>query len=599
MSSRGQFLSIYQQFATMIRTQYDSPIRASRADSAGEYISAAHRRFLADQGTLPQFSCPGAHAQNGAAERKHHHILETARALLLSSKLPPHFWAEVFRGTIQGCTPYERLFGHPPNYSHLRCFGCACFVLLPPRERTKLTAQSVECVFLGYSTEHKGYRCYDPVARWMRISRDVTFDESCPFYPRSSSSSSSTTVESISLTLPDVSLPLPSTPPSPPSAPSIVPPPPPEPSQSLFGPPPIKVPPSPLVSSPLSLSPTSVMVPPREITHVYSHRPRPPPPPSPESSSSLLGPTPVVIPPREITHVYSRRPRPPPSPESSSSLLGSPPEQARYALRDRSALHPPDRYGLTAATLVESTTYREAAVHLDWQHAMDEEIATLERTGSWDLVPMPPQVTPISCKWVYKIKTRSDGSLERYKARLVARGFQQEQGRDYDETLAPVAHMTTVRTLLTVASVRQWSISQLHVKNAFLSGELREEVYMQAPPGYSVLDGMVCRLRRSLYGLKQAPQAWFERFSSVVTDAGFKPSNHDPLSLSTPPLVVALLLYVDDMIITGDDSQFIDFVKKHLSDKFLMSNFGPLRNFLGLEVSSTPDGIYLSKEKYI
>ena len=103
---------------------------------------------------------------------------------------------------------------------------------------------------------------------------------------------------------------------------------------------------------------------------------------------------------------------------------------------------------------------------------MAEEIAALERTSTWDLVPLPPHVTPITCKWVYKVKTRSDGSLERYKAHLVARGFQQEQGCDYEETFAPVAHMTTVCTLLAVASVRQWSISQLDVKNAFLNGEL-------------------------------------------------------------------------------------------------------------------------------
>ena len=109
---------------------------------------------------------------------------------------------------------------------------------------------------------------------------------------------------------------------------------------------------------------------------------------------------------------------------------------------------------------------------------MAEEIAALERTGTWDLVSPPPGVRPITCKWVYKIKTRSDGSLERYKARLVARGFQQEHGRDYDETFAPVAHMTTVRTLLAVASVRHWSVSQLDVQNAFLNGELSEEVYM-------------------------------------------------------------------------------------------------------------------------
>jgi hypothetical protein len=120
--------------------------------------------------------------------------------------------------------------------------------------------------------------------------------------------------------------------------------------------------------------------------------------------------------------------------------------------------------------------------HPKWQLAMAEEIAVLERTGTWDLVSPPPGVRPITCKWVYKIKTHSDGSLERYKARLVARGFRQEQGRDYDETFSPVAHMTTVRTLLVVASVRHWSVSQLDVQNAFLNGELREEVYMQLPP---------------------------------------------------------------------------------------------------------------------
>mgnify|MGYP005828641057 FL=1 len=114
----------------------------------------------------------------------------------------------------------------------------------------------------------------------------------------------------------------------------------------------------------------------------------------------------------------------------------------------------------------------------EWQLVMAKELVALERSCTWDLVSLPSGVRPITCKWVYKIKTRFDGSLERYKARLVARGFQQEQGRDYDETFAHVAHMTTVRTLLVVASVRHWSISQLDVQNAFLNGELREEVYM-------------------------------------------------------------------------------------------------------------------------
>jgi hypothetical protein len=218
---------------------------------------------------------------------------------------------------------------------------------------------------------------------------------------------------------------------------------------------------------------------------------------------------------------------------------------------------------------------------------MAEKIAALERTGTWDLVSPSPGVCPITCKWVYKIKTRSDGSLERYKALLVARGFQQEQGCDYDETFAPVAHMTTVRTLLAVASICHWFVSQLDVHNIFLNGELREEVYMQPPPGYSISDGMVCRLQRSLYGLKQAPRTWFERFASVVTAAGFSPSAHDPALFVhiSPRGRTLLLLYVDDMIITDDDSEYIAFVKANLRDQFLMTDFGPLRYFLGIEVS--------------
>ena len=124
---------------------------------------------------------------------------------------------------------------------------------------------------------------------------------------------------------------------------------------------------------------------------------------------------------------------------------------------------------------------------------------------------------------------------------------------------------------------------------------------MHPPPGYSVPAGMVCRLRRSLYGLKHAPWAWFEHFSSVISDAGFKPSDHNPVLFvhTYSRGHTLLLLYVEDMIITGDDSQFIDLVKMRLNDKFLMSDLSPLHYFLGLEVSSTPDGIYLSQEKYV
>jgi hypothetical protein len=157
--------------------------------------------------------------------------------------------------------------------------------------------------------------------------------------------------------------------------------------------------------------------------------------------------------------------------------------------------------------------------------------------------------------------------------------------------------MTTICTLLAVASVQGWSISQLNVKNVFLNGELREDVYMRPPPGYSIPEGMVCHIRRSLYGLKQAPRAWFQRFASMVTAVGFSASAHDPTLFvhMSPRGRTLLLLYVDNMIITGDDPEYIAFVKARLSDHFLMSDLVPLQYFLGIEISSTPEGSFCLK----
>jgi hypothetical protein len=169
----------------MVHTQFSTPIKVFHSDLGGEYLLATFCQFLTLEGTLAQLSCPGAHAQNGVAKRKHYHVIETARTLLISSFVLSHFWNEADSSAIylinkqpssklSGKTPGEVLFGTPPQYDHLRAFGCTSYDLLPPRERTKLTSQFVECVFLGYNPEHKGYHCYDPSSCRIRISRDVS-----------------------------------------------------------------------------------------------------------------------------------------------------------------------------------------------------------------------------------------------------------------------------------------------------------------------------------------------------------------------------------------------------------------------------------------
>jgi hypothetical protein len=253
------------------------------------------------------------------------------------------------------------------------------------------------------------------------------------------------------------------------------------------------------------------------------------------------------------------------------------------------------------AALHEPHSYREASTNPLRQDAMKEELDALHKNHIWDLVDLPRGKSIVGCKWVYKIKTCSDGTVERYMAHLVARGFTQEYGVDYEETFAPVARLSSVRALLAVAASRHWSLSQMDVKNAFLNGDLSEEVYMQPPPGLSSPPNKVCRLRRALYGLKQAPRAWFAKFSATVSRLGYSIRSYDSALFirRTDRGIILLLLYVDDMIITDDDSIGILELKQFLSQHFEMKDLGNLSYLLGLEISFSSNGFYLTQAKYI
>ncbi len=309
---------------------------------------------------------------------------------------------------------------------------------------------------------------------------------------------------------------------------------------------------------------------------------------------------------------YSRRvqhppPMPPPSPTSTPGNVSPPPLTSptpQLSLRRSSRIiRPPDRLSLFSALdpLSIPRSYKQATESAKWIQAMKDEMDALEANETWDIVPLPTSQPVVGSKWVYSVKLKSDGSLDRYKARLVAQGFSQEYGIDYDETFAPVAKMTTVRTLIAISAIRDWDIFQMDVKNAFLNGDLSETVYMRPPPGSSIASPhMVCKLRKALYGLKQAPRAWFAKLKSVLIGAGFRQSEND-YSLfisSTPQGNVFILVYVDDILITGDDSQSIINLKNVLQHSFQMKDLGSASYFLGLEISHNSHGYFLSQQKY-
>ncbi|CAN1291611.1 Retrovirus-related Pol polyprotein from transposon RE1 [Linum perenne] len=208
---KSDLLQVAQEFVRMVQTQFNRPVKVIRSDPGGEFSSHALKKFYTDNGMLYQQSCPGVSEQNGLVERKHRHVLDLARALLLESHVPSSFWVEVVHTVVylinrqistvlQNRTPYELLMGTKPSYSMLRVFGCLCFVLLPQSERTKLMAKTARCVFIGYSDNHKGYMCYDPQLRRIRIAYHVVFLEHIYYY-NLPIASESTTYELVNVSL--------------------------------------------------------------------------------------------------------------------------------------------------------------------------------------------------------------------------------------------------------------------------------------------------------------------------------------------------------------------------------------------------------------
>jgi len=204
------------------------------------------------------------------------------------------------------------------------------------------------------------------------------------------------------------------------------------------------------------------------------------------------------------------------------------------------------------------TSVQEALKEKNCIRAMNEEMSALERNETWEIVERPKDKKAVSCRCIYTVKYKFDGTLDQYKATLVAKGYTQTYEIDYEETFAPMAKMNTIRIILSVAAHFGWEMHQFDVKNAFLHGRLEEEVYIEIPLGYGAINegNKVCRLKKTLYGLKQSPCAWFGRFTQAMISLGYRQSQGDHILFikhSQNGKLTLLLVYIDDMIVTCDD----------------------------------------------
>jgi histone deacetylase 1/2 len=238
----------------------------------------------------------------------------------------------------------------------------------------------------------------------------------------------------------------------------------------------------------------------------------------------------------------------------------------------------------------------------NWSAAMRDEYTALVKNKTWHLVPPHQGKNIIDCRWIYKIKRKADGSIDRYKSRLVAKGCKQRYGIDYEDTFSPVVKIANVRLVLSIAVYRGWSLRQLDVKNAFLHGVLEEEVYMRQPPGYEDKQhqNYVCKLDKAIYGLKQAPRAWYSRLSSQLVRYGFSASKSDTSLFIYRKFNVTMfmLIYVDDIIVVSSSQEATNAMLTALGKEFALKDLGDLHYFLGLEVHKVSDGLILNQEKY-
>lgn len=418
-------------------------------------------------------------------------------------------------------TPEEAWSGVKPFVEHLRVFGCTAHTHVPDVQRKKLEDKSRSCVLFGMSAESKGYRLYDPLCKKVIVSRDVVFEEEKKWNLDESYA------ELIKLDLEWG-------------------------NEKHHG--------EDEESGQNSAEELS-----EEITNDEEVEEFETSSDIPEGSSSA-----VVIPTGSSSIVPVRDRRAPVW--MSDYVTGSGNEEEDEQIH--SAL-----FALFAGS--DPVSFEEAVKSEDWRQAMDYEIRSIEKNGTWVLTDLPKGAKSIGVKWVYKTKLNQHGEMDKFKARLVAKGYSQEHGIDYEEVYAPVARMDTVRMILALAAQRDWIVYQLDVKLAFLQGELLEEVYVDQPKGYELenAENKVYKLHKALYGLKQSPRAWFSKIDSYFKKMGFeKDASEQTLftKVNDQGKYLIISLYVDDLIYTGNDEAMMREFKESMMKEFDMSDLGKM-----------------------
>ncbi|KAI3435142.1 RRM domain-containing protein [Psidium guajava] len=597
IKTKDQAYVTFKNFKQLVENTSRRRVKTLRTDRGGEFLSEEFVRLCEESGILRHLTAPYSPQQNGVVERKNRTVMATARSLLKSMSVPSRFWGEAMRHAVYllnrlptkalgTCTPFEAWNGRKPHLAHLRVFGCTAHVKVTTPYLKKLDDRSQVMVYLGVEEGCKAHRLYDPHKRKLHVSRDVKFEEEVKWswgfgtsdreesdfvveetFAESESGNSGSYVLGTSEAGTSIVLPSPL---------GTV-------SEGDVRPT--------LAAEAHVRTTVENTVPPGPVMRAHARA----------AATMTRGSSGRGIGTDESVSPAATTPTSP-----SSSADGSDDGPVRYKsvfdlLQETRKMELQDDE-VFLLELEEPSSYEEAAGEPRWEEAMKKEIESIEKNATWTLTELPAGQKPIGLKWVYKLKRNSDGEVVKHKARLVAKGFVQRPGIDFDEVFTPVAKLDTVRLILAIAANRCWEVHHLDVKSAFLHGELEEEVYVKQPEGF-VVEGKehcVYKLSKALYGLRQAPRAWNTRLDKSLKRLGFTKCAQDQAVYTRGEGRASLIVgvYVDDLIVTGEDPEEIVLFKQQMMKEFEMSDLGLLTFYLGIEVAQGGNRITLKQSAY-
>lgn len=546
-------LKLLKIFKAKFERQFNRTLKRIHTDNGGEYRNQEMNLYCRNEGIIHTTTAPYNPQSNGMAERMNRTLMMKVRSMLSEAGLGHRFWAEALNhaayiqnvmsnSSSRKSSPLECISGKRPDISNLKIFGCLVHTTIPKKYRKKLDSRVWTMIYVGHSGKHL-VRAFRPNDMSIHLCRHAKFDETVfPGFRENAEEQSYTAVS--------------------------------KPTSSI-------------INSTLTTDIENYV----EISTSDTEKED-----NVNSAVQLDQGTASPLRLRMDLNAASIRAGNEEISNEQNTVV-----ERRYPSRIRKTVN----YQLTVkANLPDEPTLKVALSSQDsnnWISAIHAELSELRERETWVLVPYPRSARVLPCKVVLKVKRNTDGSIEKYKARIVALGCMQK-ANDHGETFSPGIDFTTIRIALAIAVWNRAYVHQMDVTGAFLYGRLKEEIYMSQPKGFEEegKEDYVCQLKKSIYGLKQAPRVWYNHLKHCLSDIGFSPLLHSDCAfrMRKGNSQIIILIYVDDMLLITIDKTLLKETKSELMKSFKVKDLGQVDHFLGVNISYKDDCISLSQSHY-